>query len=50
MGAPGHVPPRPRTLLTTCPALVARRGTRQAWSTILLKLSALWSQGVHLGL
>lgn len=38
-GAPGHIPPRHGTLLTTCPALVARTGTRQARGTICLKLS-----------
>lgn len=50
VGAPGHVPPRPRTLLTTCPALVARTGTRQAWGMSCLKLSCSVGQGVHSGL
>lgn len=38
-GRPGHVLPRPGTLLTTCSALVARTGTRQAWGMSCLKLS-----------
>lgn len=39
MGAPGYVPSGPGSLLTTCPALVARTGTRQAWGMSRLKLS-----------